>query len=403
MTARERKSETPGVPEGEMEMTGQMQREEAGLELEEEEEESKGRAVLPVPGQSPMDSLSYSRAEACRGSAEMAPYLQGGRLGQQVVLEGNRLVLTCLAGGSWPLQYRWTLNNSNITDWTPQYRLSVPSLKRADAGLYQCMVRNRMGALIHRRTEVQVAFLGTFSSEEQRKTVTQGRAAIIGQPPLASFPRPLKQFVVALFKTVDVFSKSVGYKKIHKYATRAITLDNQLVVLATTAADAGRYHVEAVNEMTGENVTSPAVYLSISAVEVFVDFYIRPLEQQNIPKDRIRYPESELVAPAIVIGPKDTTVVAGSEATLECIANARPLDVLVVSWKRDGRRLASGRHLIIPAPASSDTGSYVCEASLSNSTAKPVEARAHLTVIGRQGNPQQLKALNPTTKHSKIC
>lgn len=45
---------------------------------------------------------------------------------------------------------------------------------------------------------------------------------------------------------------------------RAITLDNQLVVLATTAADAGRYHVEAVNEMTGESVTSPAVYLSIA-------------------------------------------------------------------------------------------------------------------------------------------
>lgn len=45
---------------------------------------------------------------------------------------------------------------------------------------------------------------------------------------------------------------------------RAITLDNQLVVLATTAMDAGRYHVEAVNEMTGENVTSLAIYLSIS-------------------------------------------------------------------------------------------------------------------------------------------
>lgn len=39
------------------------------------------------------------------------------------------------------------------------------------------------------------------------------------------------------------------------------------MVLATTAADAGRYHVEAVNGMTGENGTSPAVYLSISGEE----------------------------------------------------------------------------------------------------------------------------------------
>uniref|UniRef100_A0A4W6FY19 Sidekick cell adhesion molecule 1 n=1 Tax=Lates calcarifer TaxID=8187 RepID=A0A4W6FY19_LATCA len=265
----------------------------------------------------------------------VAPYLRGGGQGQQVMLEGNRLVLTCLAGGSWPLQYRWTLNSSNITDWTPQYRLSLPSLKRTDAGLYQCMVRNRMGAVIHRRTEVQVAFLGNFSTEEQRKTVTQGRAAIISPPPLASFPRPL----VTWFKDGQ---KIIPNNRIE------ITSDNQLVVLATTATDAGRYHAEVVNEMTGENATSPA---------------------------------SELVAPAIVIGPKDTTVVAGNEATLECIANARPVDSLTVSWKRDGRRLASGRRLIIPAPTSSDTGFYVCEASLSNSTAKPVEARAHLSVM----------------------
>lgn len=54
--------------------------------------------------------------------SEVAPYLRGSGARQQVVLEGNRLVLTCLVGGSWPLQYRWTLNNSNVTDWTPQYR-----------------------------------------------------------------------------------------------------------------------------------------------------------------------------------------------------------------------------------------------------------------------------------------
>ncbi|XP_017262335.1 protein sidekick-1 isoform X1 [Kryptolebias marmoratus] len=286
-------------------------------------------------------------------SQEVAPYLQGGGRGQQVVLEGNRLVLTCPAGGSWPLQYRWTLNNSNITDWTPQYRLSIPTLQRTDAGLYQCTVMNRMGALIHKRTEVHVAFLGNFSAGDQRKTVTQGRAAVISPPALASFPQPLVTW----------------YKDGHKINPNnriAITLDNQLVVLATTATDAGRYHVEAVNEMTGENVTSPAVYLSVSVGK----------------KNRgSTDSESELVAPAIVIAPRNTTVLVGTEATLECVANARPVDDLVVSWKREGRRLASGRRLTLPASASSDAGLYVCEASLGNTTAKPVEARAHLSVM----------------------
>ncbi|XP_078800475.1 protein sidekick-1 isoform X2 [Oryzias latipes] len=276
--------------------------------------------------------------------SEVAPYLQGVGQAKQVVLEGNRLVLTCPAGGSWPLHYRWTLNNSNITDWTLQNRLSIPSLKRNDAGLYQCMVRNRMGALIHRKTEVHVAFLGNFTGKEQRSTVSQGRAAVISLPPLASFPQPLITW----------------YKDGHKIIPNnriAVTLDNQLVVLATTASDAGGYHAEAMNEMTGENVTSPTVYLSISDAE------------------------SELVAPTIVIGPKNTTVVVGQGATLECIANARPVDGLMVSWKRDGRWLATGHQLIIPSPVFSDTGLYVCEALLSNSTAKPVEAKAHLTVM----------------------
>lgn len=49
------------------------------------------------------------------------------------------------------------------------------------------------------------------------------------------------------------------------FGFRAITLDNQLVVLATAAADAGRYYVQAVNERNGENKTSPSIYLSIAS------------------------------------------------------------------------------------------------------------------------------------------
>lgn len=41
-------------------------------------------------------------------------------------------------------------------------------------------------------------------------------------------------------------------------------MENQLVVLATAAADAGRYYVQAVNEKNGENKTSPSIYLNVA-------------------------------------------------------------------------------------------------------------------------------------------
>lgn len=41
-------------------------------------------------------------------------------------------------------------------------------------------------------------------------------------------------------------------------------------------------------------------------------------------------PDSEFLAPAVVIGPKDTTVVAGREVALECIANARYISFMYI-------------------------------------------------------------------------
>ncbi|KAM6971862.1 protein sidekick-1-like [Aplochiton taeniatus] len=124
---------------------------------------------------------------------EVAPYPRGSAGGpqqqQQVVLEGNRLVLTCVAGGSWPLQYRWTLNGTYISPWSPQYMLTIPALSRTDAGLYQCVVRNRMGALIQRKVEVQVAYMADYSEAEQRRSVSAGRAAVLSPPPISAFPR----------------------------------------------------------------------------------------------------------------------------------------------------------------------------------------------------------------------
>ncbi|KAL1005202.1 hypothetical protein UPYG_G00055910 [Umbra pygmaea] len=227
----------------------------------------------------------------------------------------------------------------------------IPEVKRSDAGWYHCVVRNRVGALIQKRALVQVAFMGNFSREDQRRTVSVGRAAVLNMPTVSSFPTP------------QVTWYRDGQKVIPSNRV-AISLDNQLVVLATTAADAGRYYVQAVNELTGENQTSPYVHLSTSDPA-------SPVEP---------------VAPVIVISPKNTTVTAGRDATLECIANARPVERLVLLWKRNGRRLASGlgefgRRLTLLSPSLSDGGVYVCEASLLNSTTRPAEARAYLTVL----------------------
>uniref|UniRef100_A0A9J8AZB0 Sidekick cell adhesion molecule 1 n=1 Tax=Cyprinus carpio carpio TaxID=630221 RepID=A0A9J8AZB0_CYPCA len=273
---------------------------------------------------------------------DVAPYFKTEPGPPEIYLEGNRLVMTCLAEGSWPLEFKWMLNNTDITAFSPEYKYTISSLQRSNMGVYQCVVRNRMGALLQRRAEIQVAYMGDFMDNDQRKTVTQGRAAILNSPAVSCFPRPQ----VTWFRD--------GYKIIPSNRV-AITLENQLVVLATAAADAGRYYVQAVNEKNGENKTSPSIYLNVADSEAPAD----------------------PVAPVIVIPPRNTTVAAGvSEATLECVANARPVEKLILMWRRNGVEVASGvgsfgRRLTIINPTSADVGMYVCEASLLDSNVKP--------------------------------
>ncbi|XP_070270398.1 LOW QUALITY PROTEIN: protein sidekick-1 [Myotis yumanensis] len=193
--------------------------------------------------------------------------------------------------------------------------------------------------------------MGSFLAGEQRKTVPEGQAAVLDLPPLRSYPRPQ----VTWFRE--------GHKIIPSDRI-AITLESQLVILAANAGDAGAYYVQAVNERNGENKTSPPVHLSVT-------------------RDGAA---PEATAPVIVIAPSNRSVLAGSsEVTLECIANARPLEELRVSWKRNGVTLTRGlrsfgRRLTISTPTSADTGEYLCEAALAGSTAEPAHAKAFLSI-----------------------
>ncbi|PWA21587.1 hypothetical protein CCH79_00003262, partial [Gambusia affinis] len=146
---------------------------------------------------------------------------------------------------------------------------------------------------------------------------------------------------------------------------RAITLDNTLVILSSVAPDAGRYYVQAVNDINGENKTSQPITLTV--------------ENIGGPADPI--------APTIIIPPKNTSVVTGtSEVTMECVANARPLIKLSISWRKNGVLVSSGlsdfnRRLTILSPMVSDAGFYECETVLRSSSVPSVSAGAYLHVF----------------------
>ncbi|NWH40270.1 SDK2 protein, partial [Chloropsis hardwickii] len=294
-------------------------------------------ALIPLPALSTDDVSPYFKTEPVRS---------------QVHLEGNRLVLTCMAEGSWPLEFKWLHNSQELTKFSLEYRYMITSLDRTHAGFYRCIVRNRMGALLQRQTEVQVAYMGSFEDGEEQQSVSHGEAAVIPAPRIASFPRP----------QVTWFREG---RKISPSSRVAITLENTLVILSTVAPDAGRYYVQAVNDKNGDNKTSQPITLTVANV--------------GGPADPI--------APTIIVPPKNTSVVAGtSEVTMECVANARPLIKLHIIWKKDGAPVLSGisdysRRLTILHPTLSDSGFYECEAVLRSSSVPAVTAGAYLSVL----------------------
>ncbi|MGH0121573.1 UNVERIFIED_CONTAM: hypothetical protein FKN15_040700 [Acipenser sinensis] len=250
----------------------------------------------------------------------------------------------------------------------------IPSLDRAHAGFYRCIVRNRVGALMQRRTEVQVAYM-LNAQNNQGKGMGKHLKYMI--PSLdrahAGFYRCIvRNRVGALMQRrteVQVASvhlnPSIATVIVRKLCLRAITLDNTLVILSTVAPDAGRYYVQAVNDKNGENKTSQPITLSV--------------ENMGGPADPI--------APTIIIPPRNTSVASGtSEVTMECVANARPLIKLSIAWRKDGVLVTSGlsdfnRRLTILSPTVHQSGRYECEAVLRSSSVPSVSAGAYLHVL----------------------
>ncbi|XP_058567903.1 protein sidekick-1 isoform X3 [Neofelis nebulosa] len=394
---------------------------------------------------------------------DVVPYFKTEPGLPQIHLEGNRLVLTCLAEGSWPLEFKWMHNDSELTTYSSEYKYIIPSLQRLDAGFYRCVVRNRMGALLQRRSEVQVAYMGNFMDTDQRKTVSQGHAAVLDFLPISSCPRPQ----VTWFRE--------GHKIVPS-SRIAITLENQLVILAATSGDARVYYAQAVNERNGDSKTSPLVHLSVAEppyftaeperrilvdVEETVDIVCRamgvPLPTLQWYKDAVsigklhnpRYkmlasgglriqhlrPEDSgifqcfasneggeiqthtyldvtNVAPAFTQLPVDTTVTDGMTATLRCEVSGAPKPA--ITWRRGKHILASGsvripRFMLLESGGLQitpvfiqDAGNYTCYAT---NTEGSLSASAALTVWNRTSivNPPEDRVVIKGTTATLHC
>ena len=56
---------------------------------------------------------------------DVPPYFKTEPVRSQLHLERNRLVLTCMAEGSWPLEFKWIHNSTELTRFSLEYRSEI--------------------------------------------------------------------------------------------------------------------------------------------------------------------------------------------------------------------------------------------------------------------------------------
>ncbi|XP_070580081.1 protein sidekick-2-like isoform X2 [Ptychodera flava] len=264
-----------------------------------------------------------------------------------ILLEDNRETLSCSAYGSLPLEYRWKKDDVFITELAPTGFHRIDDIQRSDAGDYQCVVQNEAGSVLSKAAEIRVAYIEDFQGQASEATVEEGNAVVLTCPPIESFPKP------DITWQKDGYPISLGLDKIQ-------TFDDRLVILAATGIAGGQYSCRAFNPNSG----------------VFKDSSIITLRVTGIGSS------PTVIAPTIVIPPTHTTIKRGDTLVkLQCIANAKPLNALTYTWRKNGVVVSVDTpEYIHNYPNENDEGIYECEVQLPPYAFSPVKATANITM-----------------------
>uniref|UniRef100_G1QLK1 Sidekick cell adhesion molecule 2 n=1 Tax=Nomascus leucogenys TaxID=61853 RepID=G1QLK1_NOMLE len=387
---------------------------------------------------------------------DVSPYFKTEPVRTQVHLEGNRLVLTCMAEGSWPLEFKWLHNNRELTKFSLEYRYMITSLDRTHAGFYRCIVRNRMGALLQRQTEVQVAceYNGDPGAGGQLSVVAGTSEVILECVANARWVVPLPSVKLHL-KKKEKKKKSTGFVGGQIRGQELPGPFPAMCASITLIPSPGPFlyrtaqfvkeperHITAEMEKVvdipcqAKGVPPPSItwYNDAAVVEVekLARFRHRSDEGLQIsglvPDDTgmfqcfARNAAGEVqtstylavtsIAPNITRGPLDSTVIDGMSVVLACETSGAPRPA--ITWQKGERILASGSvqlprftplesgSLLISPTHISDAGTYTCLATNSRGVD---EASADLVVWARTRitKPLQDQSVIKGTQASMVC
>lgn len=295
---------------------------------------------------------------AANGESLQAPrFITQPSSSSTYVSEGRTKILQCQALGYPQPQYKYLKDGEELGDFTTEHFYKIINTRREDGGAYQCLAKNDVGAILSKKIDIVVAYMGLFEDQTERTvTVKSGRAAVLDVPPIASQPPPLVQW------QADDGSQLYDREYAH-------SPESQLIILSASPSHQKAYRARATNTQLGKEENSAYIRLQVVGEE-----------------------EAE-VAPEIIVGPKDMHIVKGKlETNLHCIVNARPLHELETLWYKDGILIENtgvgytfndpwNRTLSLVSANLTHTGQYTCQASLRTGGLPSVNASANVIVL----------------------
>ncbi|XP_077372248.1 protogenin B-like [Festucalex cinctus] len=257
------------------------------------------------------------------------------------VLPRDSAVLDCQAHGQLPVTIKWLKNGIHLAEsehiqLLPNGSLYIPKIKHtkeeSDEGFYQCLSKNKFGAILSQRSRLTIASISEFLLHPLPMEVTAGSVArfscaVTSRPP-ATISWEFNQSTL-LLQTDRITVLPNGVLQIHNVQLK----------------DAGQYRCVATN--IGSRQKSREAQLTVS--------------QGVGTKTRQR--------PKIIAGPQNMTVSLQQTVVLECLATGNPWPI--ISWSRaDSKpidvykaKVLGNGNLVITDVSSKHSGVYLCRAT----------------------------------------